>query len=188
MAPCVQVVKYLTGRVVPSLRDLQAAGSRTETTIDASILHPAVAASLKGAQADATLSMADRLVASAKNQVRWLQAALARSSLREMHGVAAGFDYDNTGTLGPFQFERALEDMGVDVRKLGRSNIAHLVSVCDTGALRSGHSRCVPHICFAKWSALNLSVRLHFAVAVCSMTDAALKAAMESNILSFCGP
>ena len=123
------MVKYLTGRVIPSLSDLQ-----TETTVDASLLHPAVAASLKGAQADATLNLADRLVASAKGQVRWLQVALAHTSLREMHEVAAGFDYDNVGTLGPFEFERALEDMGVDVRKLGRPNIARLISVCDTGA------------------------------------------------------
>ena len=130
-----QVVKYLTGRIIPSLLELQAGtGGEPETAIDASLLHPAVAASLKGAQADATLNMADRLVASAGGQVRLLQVALVHSSLREMHEVAAGFDYDNSGTLGPFEFERALEDMGVDVERLGRSNIAHLINVCDTGA------------------------------------------------------
>ena len=120
-----------------SLSDLQ-----TETAIDASLLHPAVAASLKGAQADATLSLADRLVASAEGQVRWLQAALAHSPLRELHEVAAGFDYYNAGTLGPFEFERALEEMGVDVRKLGRSNIARLISVCDTGTPKRTVLRC----------------------------------------------
>jgi hypothetical protein len=89
---------------------------------------------LRGAQADATLSMSDRLIASAKGQVRVLQAALAHRSLLQLHEVAAGFDYHNSGTLGPFEFERALENMGVDVRGLGRSNIAHLMNVCDTGA------------------------------------------------------
>eukprot|EP01046_Picozoa_sp_COSAG06_P026103 COSAG06_NODE_2229_length_7292_cov_2.603086_4_plen_231_part_00 len=98
------VVKYLTGRIIPSLAELEAGGpaAASETAVDASLLHPAVAASLKGAQADATLSMADRLVASAKAQVRLLQAALAQSSLLEMHAVASGFDYDGSGVLGPW--------------------------------------------------------------------------------------
>ena len=39
---CVQVVKVLTGRVIPSLLELQAGTGRLETTIDASLLHPAV--------------------------------------------------------------------------------------------------------------------------------------------------
>jgi hypothetical protein len=98
------VVKYLTGRIIPSLAELEAGGpaAASETAVDASLLHPAVAASLKGAQADATLSMADRLVASAKAQVRLLQAALAQSSLLEMHDIASGFDYDGSGVLGPW--------------------------------------------------------------------------------------
>ena len=98
------VVKYLTGRIIPSLAELETGGpaAASETAVDASLLHPAVAASLKGAQADATLSMADRLVASAKAQVRLLQAALAQSSLLEMHAVASGFDYDGSGVLGPW--------------------------------------------------------------------------------------
>ena len=64
-------VYYLTGRVIPSLEELEAGAASTQ--VDAGSLHPAVAASLKGAQADATLSMADRMVARAVTQVRLLQ-------------------------------------------------------------------------------------------------------------------
>ena len=39
---CVQVVKVLTGRAIPSLLELQAGTGTPETTIDASLLHPAV--------------------------------------------------------------------------------------------------------------------------------------------------